>query len=255
MAFSGFKPGVGGLGDSSSSVANGGGVFWSKMDVDHKVNDSGYDSLLLYSSITSGGGGSLSSSVSTSFLASDASNSSSLFSQPSTPVKQQPKTGGGMLFSRHNTSNSPDLKHQYVADINAFYLASLRSPAKTASAASVHGASDKFAQAFKSSCNFADFSASNSASPVKLSDSPKFVNPDDFLRERDTITSKLLRSPAFKLQPQQPSSCFSMFSPQRSLVNGQFEVEASSSSSSRPFIKSFSSRFFKATGSRVKTTS
>lgn len=243
MAFSGFKPG--GTTRDSSDGGGGLGLFWStKMDDGHKmaaVNDSGYDSLLHYSSA---GGGSLSSSVCTSFLASDSSNSSSLFSQPSTPVKQL-KNGGGMLFTRHNTTTSPDLKHQYVADINAFYLASLRSPAKTTTLTTTMAASEsKFAQAFKSSCNFADFSASNSASPVKLSDSPKIVNPDDFVRERDTITSKLLRSPAFKLQQQQPSSCFSMFSPQRSLAasGGQFEE-----ASGRPFIKSFSSRFFKAT--------
>ena len=109
--------------------------------------ESGYESLLCYNS---------------SFLDSSASNS--LHSQPTTPSKTQ----------QHEQQQQ---QQQYVADINAFYFASLKSPAKSN----------------------APFS-SVAQSPAKLLTSPagKLLNPDDFIRERDTFKSKLLRSPAFK---------------------------------------------------------
>ena len=161
--------------------------------------ESGYDSLLATSS----------SSFSNSYLiASDASNASSdssLFSQPSTPAKLAAPVlnhSASFTFNGNNSSTSPDFKQQYVADINSFYFKSLRSAGGSES-------SSFSTEPYLSSC---------SQSPSKYCPAA-----DSYIHKRDTFNSKLLRSPAFKLE-QSPTPA------------AHYQTE-------RPCIKSFSSRF------------
>lgn len=164
--------------------------------------ESGYDSLLATSSL----------SFSNSYLiASDASNASSdssLFSQPSTPAKSTPPVltnhSASFTFNGNNSSTSPDFKQQYVADINSFYFKSLRSGGGSESSSYSNSS-----EPFLSSC---------SQSPSKYC-----PTTDSYIHKRDTFNSKLLRSPAFKLE-QSPTPAL------------HFQTE-------RPSIKSFSSRF------------
>lgn len=130
----------------------------------------------------------------------DSSNDS-LFSLPTTPVKSASK----FIYNGNNCSTTPDFKQQYVADINSFYFKSIRSSYD---------------------------SSSNDNYPSSQSQSPKVssfnANVESYMHTRDHMSSKLLRSPAFKIEnnysPQQPS-----YQP----------IE-------RPSIKSFSSRFVDA---------
>ncbi len=154
--------------------------------------DYGYDSMLSCTTI--------SSSVS--------SKDSFVFSQPSTPVKQPTQPTIQLNSSIHN--------HSYVADVNGMYLATIRNE----SAAFQPSCSSTYQSPFKLGCSsFSHYSASNSNSPVKMfAQSPKFLNTDSYLSERDGFKAKLLRSPAFKLNS----------------TGMQHE---------RPSVKSFSSRF------------
>ena len=126
------------------------------------------------------------SSDASNFSSSDDSNSV-VFSQPCTPVKcSAPST----VYGCNNSARTPDHKQQLVADVSAFYFASIRASAHKSETAPV------------TSC-FGQFSASNSNSPVKynlVAQSPKFVvHADSYIHQRDSLTSKLLRSPAFKI--------------------------------------------------------
>jgi len=103
-------------------------------------------------------------------------------SQPTTPVKS-----ANIQF---NSAKTPDHRQQFVADVDGMYLASIRSN-KTEATSPIKS---NFVNNFS-------YTASNSNSPViKLPNSPKF-HTDNFIHERDTFNSKLLRSPAFKLNP------------------------------------------------------
>lgn len=151
--------------------------------------ESGYDSLLA------------TSVNSTSFFQNNDSNDSHLFSLPSTPVKSAPK----FIYNGNNCSTTPDFKQQYVADINGLYFKTIRAGSYTDSPQSDQ------------------FSSSQSQSP-KSSFCP---NMDTNLYTRDNFTSKLLRSPAFKIE-QSPQNTQRTYQPER------------------PNIKSFSSRFTEA---------
>lgn len=115
---------------------------------------------------------------------SDDSNSV-VFSQPSTPVKSS-------LLYTCNAARTPDHKQQLVADVSSFYFASIR-----ASASKTLNETPTPTKLYPSASNFAY--SSNSNSPIKFN-SPKFVvNADDYVSQRDNLSFKLLRSPAFKL--------------------------------------------------------
>lgn len=156
----------------------------------HLHTESGYDSLLA------------TSANSTSFfqnsIINESSNDSSLFSLPTTPVKSSTKTQSKLIHNGNNCSTTPDFKQQYIADINGMYFKTIRS-------------------SYDSSDNY---SSSQSQSPKVFS-----ANNEAYIHSRDHISSKLLRSPAFKLE--------SSYSPQQPLYQ---PIE-------RPSIKSFSSRF------------
>lgn len=169
--------------------------------------DSAYDSILLtsHSSPTSSFSTYSSTNSQLDYFNSDTnSNGSSLFSHPSTPVKS------AFIFTSNNVSTTPDFKQQYVADINSFYFASIRqssvASSSTTSSAAISTCSS-YTSPFKTACSAA-------SSPAKY---------DSFIQKRDTISSKLLRSPAFKLDS--PSRHHPYDSPVK------------------PYIKSFSSRF------------
>lgn len=110
--------------------------------------DAGYESLLSQSS----------------FVCNQSRIESSIFSAPSTPVKHQQ-----IQVNCNQSSTSPDLKQQYVADVNSIYFASLRN--------------ESFLSPIK---------GLTMRSPLK---SPKL---DQYVQQRDNFASKLLRSPAFK---------------------------------------------------------
>lgn len=110
--------------------------------------DAGYESLLSQSS----------------FVSNQSRIETSIFSAPSTPVKHSQ-----ILINCNHSSTSPDLKQQYVADVNSIYFASLRN--------------ESFLSPIKGSMT---------CSPLK---SPKL---DQYVQQRDNFASKLLRSPAFK---------------------------------------------------------
>lgn len=134
---------------------------------------------------------SLLATSSTSFSNND-SNDSHIFSVPSSPVKTPSK----FVFSGNNASTTPDFKQQVVADVNGFYFKTIRSS---------YGDSSPLDH-YSSSAN------------SRFSDT-------DYVSTRDNFNTKLLRSPAFKLESSNsPKQC----------ANYQPE---------RPSIKSFSSRF------------
>jgi hypothetical protein len=118
------------------------------------------------------------------------SNDSSVFSVPTTPAKRTANTK--LIRGAANCSTTPDFKQQYVADVNGYYFKSIRSSYD--STASDSGPS------------------SQSQSPSRYS-----ADADLFVSTRDTMSAKLLRSPAFK-------------------VDAGF-------SGQRPSVKSFSERF------------
>ncbi len=160
----------------------------------HRINqqnlhtESGYESLLATSANSS------------NFFPNSNSNDSSLFSLPTTPVKKSAK----FIFNGNNCSTTPDFKQQYVADVSGYYFKSIRS----------------------------SYDSSPSSDQYSVSQSPKSntgsycASIDSYVTKRDNITSKLLRSPAFKLE--------NHFSPNNNLAYQPIE---------RPSIKSFSSRF------------
>jgi len=168
--------------------------------------DSAYGSFLLTSqnSPSSSSFSFQSSSYYTDTSSSSSSSSSAashLFSHPTTPVK----SSGSFIYNGNNSSTTPDFKQQYVADINSYYFASIRSTGTTAT---------------PSTC-------SSYTSPYKssLSNSPSKYDTS-FVHKRDTISNKLLRSPAFKLD-----------SPYSSHYH---QIDTAPT---KPTIKSFSSRF------------
>lgn len=156
----------------------------NRLSQHHLHTESGYDSLLA------------TSANSNSFFNPGItdSNDSSLFSLPSTPVKTPSKPK--FMYNGNNCSTTPDFKQQYVADVNQYYFQSIRS-------------------SYDSSDNYV---SSQSQSP-KIS---YCASTDVYVSKRDTMTSKLLRSPAFKLEA--------------SPGHMSYQIE-------RPNIKSFSSRF------------
>lgn len=166
--------------------------------------DSAYDSFLLSSQLNSPSSASFySNSINqniTDYYTDAYSSSSHVFSQPTTPVKSP-----GFIYSGNNSSTTPDFKQQYVADINSFYFASIRSTGTTAT---------------PSTC-------SSYTSPYKssLSNSPSKYD-SSFVHKRDNLSSKLLRSPAFKLESPYSSH--------------QHQLETTPN---KPTIKSFNSRF------------
>ena len=169
--------------------------------------DSAYDSILFTSHNSPSSSSSFyQNSQNSDFFSLDTnSNGSSLYnSHPTTPVKSS------FIFTSNNTSTTPDLKQQYVADINSFYFASIRQSSVassiTTSISGTQSTCSSYTSPFKS--------CSSTNSPAKY---------DAFIHKRDTISSKLLRSPAFKLD-----------SPAR---HHPYE------SPSKPYVRSFSSRF------------
>lgn len=148
---------------------------------------------------------------------SDDSNSV-IFSQPSTPIKTSTN-----VYSCNNSSRTPDHKQELVADVSSFYFASIR--------AAQSGSAQKYEP---SNSHFSNYSASNSNSPIKfnyVAQSPKFiVNKDNYISQRDSLSSKLLRSPAFKVNGLKSSPYYQSNNP----FSQQNQV---------PIIKSFSSRF------------
>lgn len=157
--------------------------------------DSAYDSFLFHNNSPSN---SLFSNNQSDYNTDTNSSNGSLFSQPNTPVKS-------FIFNGNNTTTTPDFKQQYVADINGFYFASIRQSSTAANIATPSTCSS-YTSPFKSVTN----------SPLKYSS-------DSFVHKRDTFSTKLLRSPAFKLEQN-----FNSYAEQ---------------SPAKPFIKSFSSRF------------
>ena len=116
------------------------------------------------------------------------SNDSSVFSVPTTPAKRTAglaRSATKLIRGAANCSTTPDFKQQYVADVNGYYFKSIRSSYDST-------ASD--------SCP-----SSQSQSPSQYS-----ADADLFVSTRDTMSAKLLRSPAFKIDagfsPRQPPS-------------------------------------------------
>lgn len=146
--------------------------------------DSGYDSLLSTSSL----------SYSCSLTSNSSASSSVMASQPSTPLKTSAAASGGLIMSSNNSTTTPDLRQKYIADVNSMYLASIR--ADSGFASPIKGAYSS------SSSSFGNYSASCSNSPVIHSGvkSPKFEY-ESYINQRDNFNSKLLKSPAFKLNP------------------------------------------------------
>lgn len=138
---------------------------------------------------------------------SSVSSSSHLFSQPTTPIKSS-----GFIYNGNNSSTTPDFKQQYVADINSYYFASIRSTGN---------------------CSATPSNCSSYTSPYKssLSNSPSKYDSSSFVHKRDTISNKLLRSPAFKLE-----------SPYSSHYHHHHQQQLETTPT-KPTIKSFSSRF------------
>ena len=132
--------------------------------------------------------------TSNSASSSSNSNSNPIFSQPTTPVKT--------ASFKFNSATTPDFKQQYIADVNSFYFASIH---RSSTKPSVEIIESPIKHRIQKS-NFGEFSASTSNSPIQFAaNSPKFVlNPGDFINQRDTFNSKLLRSPAFKLNSAHP---------------------------------------------------
>ena len=158
---------------------------------------------------------------------SDDSNGA-IFSQPCTPVKSQhaPQSSSSVFYGC-NLARTPDHKNEMVADVSSYYFASIR-----ASANKTLNETTTIQQQQQQHSNFSHYSASNSNSPIKFNytcQSPKFMpHADHYVNHRDGLTSKLLRSPAFKLN-QSPA---------------RFNFPPSFSEQQQPpVIKSFSSRF------------
>lgn len=164
------------------------------------TSESGYESMLA-TSVNS------TSFFSSHYTSNNDSNDSSLFSLPTTPAKRAPsaaRSATKVIFSGSNCSTTPDFKQQYVADVNSYYFKSIRSSYDSSSSSSDH------------------YPSSQSQSPKQ---SYYNANADAYVSTRDTMNTKLLRSPAFKID--------TGFSPHQA----QYQpIE-------RPSIKSFSSRF------------
>lgn len=177
------------------------------MDHSHLVAnysfDSHYDSAKNQTHTESGYDSLLATSVN-SFYQNHDSNDSNLFSLPSTPVKSA--AAAKFIYNGNNCSTTPDFKQQFIADINGLYFKTIRGGGSCTNSPQ----SDQFS------------SSSQSQSP-KSSFCP---NMDSNLYTRDTLTSKLLRSPAFKIE--------------------QSPLQVSYQPIERPSIKSFSSRFTEA---------
>jgi hypothetical protein len=164
--------------------------FYNKRD----SIDSAYDSLLLQSTINNS--------------PSSLSITNNIFSHPTTPVKT---TTTSFIYNGNNCSTTPDFKQQYVADINGFYFSSIRQSSNSLTTTATPSTCSSYTSPFKSS---------NSNSPIKYCSSV-----DTYVHKRDTFSTKLLRSPAFKLEQ----------------LNQQQQQQ--NDSPSKPFIKSFNSRF------------
>jgi hypothetical protein len=182
------------------------------------------------SSASSVSGSSTNGHTSDAIYSSDDSNGCALFSQPSTPVKSLSQSSH--VYHGCNLARTPDHKHELVADVGSYYFASIRASAnKTLNETTTKQSS--------ATSNFSHYSASNSNSPIKFNynyaTSPKFVppNPDNYVTHRDGLSSKLLRSPAFKIANSPASTSKSRFNFPPNFTE----------TTAPPVIKSFSSRF------------
>jgi hypothetical protein len=239
----------------------------SRKEMQHRISiDAGYESLLSTSSFSYLSNTSHSSSQRMSLVPnldntmaeSSSSTSMMLLDEPQTPVKSPPaifEEQNSSPASFYPSSNTPDKQvlaamtsssSYMVADVDAIYFKSIRISAKKnspgdqesmpSSISSLSLASFAGASPFKSTMHhagshFNHFSASASNSPIKLTQSPKFVRntPEDYLHERASMCSKLLRSPAFK---------------QCNIAQPTDNVNASTSTPPyRPEVSSFQSRF------------
>lgn len=180
--------------------------------------DAGYESLLSTSSSVYSYSSSMSSSSSSHFSLSSNSEPS----EPTTPVKSSTATSttaASLYLNSNNSAITPDLKKTYIADVNAIYLASIKS-GTSSNNGSHHHHDSLYSSPVKSSFTFNYSSSSSSNSPIQFGkQSPKF---ESFITQRDNFNSKLLKSPAFKLDGR--------FSPYKS-------------DTSPPTIRSFKSRF------------
>jgi hypothetical protein len=121
---------------------------------------------------------------SNTMLLSTSTQHDSVLDKATTPDKTEMH---GFTF-QFSASKSPDLKHSYVADVDSIYLASIKSATASNSESSLSLSSLSTASPFKSTSN-----------------SPKFIQPTStFISERDNFKSKLLRSPAFKINGLSP---------------------------------------------------
>jgi hypothetical protein len=196
--------------------------------------DSGYESFLHTSSISLSAYN-LSNGNFSSSNSSNESTNTSLFSQPSTPVKGSFVANYSLSYNGNNTATTPDFK-QLVADVEGLYYAYVRPSApntgvscgKTTKTASIPSAAKS--KRYSNASSF-DYSTSNSNSPIRIINSPKFINTEDYVYERDSLKLKLLRSPSFKLDSTIHSNSYHPYN----RLN-------SSGDNKKPFVRSFISR-------------